>query len=144
MRGEIARGPVAVLDGAGLRLAGVVAGGFGAAVAGDIDHGIGGPPGLGLEGLRAGLVGDVEEAGGAVEFGPVAGFAQVVDAGPDEVAGVGGVVADESPGFEVLAVFGADDFAGGFGGVGSEELGVAVVGADDDRGDRRSRRRNRA
>ena len=63
--------------------------------------------------------------------GPAAGFAEVVDAGPEELAGVLGVVAHGDPLVAVVGVFSADDFAGGLLRVRGENLLLAVVLADD-------------
>ena len=61
----------------------------------------------------------------------MAGFAEVVRAGPDELAGVFGVVADGEPLVEVVRVFCADDFAGGLLRVGGEDFFRAIILADD-------------
>ncbi len=81
--------------------------------AGYADHGGCGPPGLALVGAGAGEGGGEEEAGAGADGGPEAGFAEVVDAGPEELAGVLGVVAHGYPLLRLVGVFGADDGAGG-------------------------------
>ena len=90
-----------------------------------------GPPGLAFEGAGAGERGGEEKAAAGADGGPAAGFAEVVDAGPEELAGVFGVVAHGDPLVAVVRVFGADDLARGFVGVGFEDLLFAVVLAYD-------------
>ena len=82
---------------------------------------------MALEGAGAGERGGEQEAAAGADGGPSAGFAEVVDAGPEELAGVLGVVAHGDPLVAVVGVFGADDFAGWFVGVGFEDLLFAVV-----------------
>ncbi len=89
------------------------------------------PPGSAFEGIAFGVVGAVEEAGGGDDVGPAAGLAEVIDAGPEELPGKGGVVAEGEPGFAGFVGFGANDFAGGVGAVGGGEFAVAVILADD-------------
>ncbi len=86
---------------------------------------------MALEGAGAGERCGEEEAAAGADGGPAAGFAEVVDAGPEELAGVFGVVAHGDPLIAVVGVFGADDLAGGFVGVGLEDLLLAIVLADD-------------
>ncbi len=98
--------------------------------AGYANHWSGGgvcPPGLAFVGSGSGERGCEEEAAAGADGGPATGFAEVVDAGPEELAGVLGVVAHGDPLVAVVGVFGADDFAGGFVGVGFEDLLLAVV-----------------
>ena len=59
------------------------------------------------------------------------GFAQIVNAAPQELAGVGGVVAHVEPGAAIMVVLRADDFARGLLLVGGEQLVVTIIGADD-------------
>jgi hypothetical protein len=77
----------------------------------DADHRNGAPPGLALEGSCSWKRGGEEEAAACADGGPAAGFAEVVDAGPEELAGVLGMVAHGDPLVAVVGVFGADDFA---------------------------------
>ena len=74
--------------------------------------------------------GGEEEAAAGADGGPAAGFAEVVDAGPEELTGVLGVVAHGDPLVAVVGVFGADDLAGGFVGVGGQDFVFAIVLAD--------------
>ncbi len=74
--------------------------------------------------------GAVEEAVVAGDVGPV-GFAEVIDANPDELADHEGVVAEGAPGGGIGAVFGAKDFAGGVLFPGGDEFGFVVIFADD-------------
>ena len=86
---------------------------------------------MAFEGAGAWEAGGEEEAAAGSYRGPAAGFAEVVDAGPEELAGVFGVVAHGDPLVAVVSVFGADDLACGFLGVGGEDFVFAVVLADD-------------
>ncbi len=89
------------------------------------------PPGLTLEGSRAREGCGEEETAACADGGPAAGFAEVVDTGPEELAGVLGVVAHGDPLVAVVGVFGADNLAGGLVGVGFEDLLLAIVLAYD-------------
>ena len=89
------------------------------------------PTSIGARRRGRGGGGGEEEAGAGADGGPAAGFAEVVDAGPEELAGVLGVVAHGDPLVAVVGVLGADDLAGGLVGVGFEDLLLAVVLADD-------------
>ena len=130
--GLVSGGSGLLVGGGGGGVAGVdgaLLGGLDAA--GDADHRGGGPPGLALEGSGTGEGGGEEESGAGTDGGPATGFAEVVHTGPEELSGVLGVVAHGDPLVAVVGVLGPDDAAGGFVGVGFEDLLLAVVLADD-------------
>ncbi len=99
--------------------------------AADVDHGLWGPPALALvaEGFDDGVA--VDESGACADAGPCAGFAEVIDAGPEELSGIGGVVTEREPNGGVTVIFGAHDFVIGMGGVSIEEITFMVIDADD-------------
>ncbi len=82
---------------------------------------------MALEGAGAGERCAQQETAAATYAGPSAGFAEVVDAGPEELSGVFGVVTHGNPLVAVVGVFGTDDLTGGFLGVGGEDLLLAIV-----------------
>src|SRR5580698_4454175 len=89
------------------------------------DHRLGAPPTLALEGGRAGRAGAVEQAGTMADKRPAARFAQIINAAPEELPGIRRIVAQGQPRGEVLAVFGADDFARGLLRVRGEDFILA-------------------
>src|SRR5262249_54560923 len=97
----------------------------------DFAHGFGGPPGLAFVGADAGFVGAVDHAEALEDGGPDAAFAEVVDAGPGEGSGEGGVVSEDGEFDHSVVVFGADDGVFGVVFVEVDEFIGAVVGADD-------------
>ncbi len=52
----------------------------------EVEDGLFGPPAFAFKGVATGEVGAVEHAGGGDDVGPFAGFAEVISAGPDELA----------------------------------------------------------
>ena len=97
----------------------------------DADHRPFAPPALALVTAGGDEARAVQQA--AVEDGerPTAGLAEVVDAAPQELPGVLGIVAAFKPGGTLVALLGADDFAAGLVLPRIQQFLVAVVGADD-------------
>ena len=93
----------------------------------DADHWNGAPPGLTFVGAGAWERCGEKEAAACADGGPASGLAEIVDAGPEELAGVFGVVAHGDPLIAVVSVFGADNFTSWFVGVGLEDLLLAIV-----------------
>ncbi len=98
---------------------------------GDVDHGLVGPPTLSLVADRFDGASAVEQTEIGGDGRPSARFAEVVDAGPQELAGVGRIVAQRQPHLAAVLIFGADDLARRLLAVGGEDLVFAIVLPDD-------------
>src|ERR1019366_10801596 len=84
-------------------------------------------PALALERAPMRQRGGVQQAGAGADRRPGARLAEVVDAGPQELAGVLGMVAHGNPLVTIMRVLGADDLARRLLRVRRENLLLAVV-----------------
>ena len=96
-----------------------------------VDHRFVAPPTLPLVSPRLWLAGKVEKAEPRRDCRPSSRFAEVINAGPKELAGLRRIVAQGQPYPAVMALLRADDFARGFCLMSGEQFVVAVIRADD-------------
>ena len=98
-----------IVRGTGDRVRPEVLGVLAALACGDIGHRLGGPPAAPQLGAVLGKAGQCQQARPRAVMRPAIGFAEIVDAGPQELAGNVGVVDHRAPLGIAVAVLAADD-----------------------------------